>query len=85
MGTIAFALWRIFPDSKSAPLAICAFMILSVSSSRIGINRSAMDIIIATSWTGTLILFSGWSSFSSPSVSPLGDVVNVMIDEPITR
>ena len=39
--------------SKSAPLAICAFMILSVSSIRIGIKRSAIDIIMEISWTGT--------------------------------
>ena len=59
IGIIAFALCRIFPDSKSAPLAICAFMILSVSSKRIGIKRRAIDIIIAISCTGTWIRFSG--------------------------
>ena len=48
-------------------------------------NRSAMDIIIATSWTGTLKRFSGWSSFSMPSVRPFGDVVKVMMEDPATR
>ena len=68
-GTIFFAFWIRFPFSKSAPLAICAFMILSVSSRRIGIKRRAMDIIMAISCTGTRILFSGRSSLSRPSVS----------------
>jgi len=45
----AFAFLTIFPVSKSAPLAICAFLILSVSSTRIGIKRRAMLIIIAIS------------------------------------
>jgi hypothetical protein len=34
---------------KSAPRAICAFMMRSVSSSSVGMNRSAMVIIIASS------------------------------------
>ena len=51
-GTIFLILLMKFPDSKSAPLAICAFMILSVSSMRIGMNRRAIDIIIAISCTG---------------------------------
>ena len=37
-GIIAFARLIIFPVSKSAPLAICAFIILSVSSASVGIN-----------------------------------------------
>ena len=48
-----FAFWIRFPFSKSAPRAICAFIILSVSSRRIGIKRRAIDIIIAISCTGT--------------------------------
>lgn len=75
----------IFPLSKSAPLACCAFMILSVSSRRIGMKRRAIDIIIATSWTGTFSLFRGWSSFSIPSVSRWADVVNVIMEDPATR
>ena len=84
-GTIAFAFWIRFPLSKSAPLAICAFMILSVSSTRIGINRRAMDIIIEISWTGTPTRFKNPRLFSSPSVSWLGVVVSVKIVEPKTR
>ena len=53
IGTSALALFIIFPVSKSAPLAICAFMILSVSSTRMGMKRRAMDMIMATSCTGT--------------------------------
>ena len=48
---------KIFPLSKSTPLDICAFMILSNSSVKIGINRRAMDIIMAISCTGTCIFF----------------------------
>ena len=69
IGSIAFILCIKLPDSKSAPLAICAFIILSVSSTSIGINLSAIDIIIAISCTGTFILFNGFNSFSSASVS----------------
>ena len=57
------------PLSKSAPLAIWAFMILSVSSIRIGMNRSAIDIIMAISWTGACTTFSGENSDSIASVS----------------
>ena len=35
------------PESKSAPRAFCAEMIFSVSSMRVGIKRSAIDIIQA--------------------------------------
>ena len=82
-GTSAFARRIRLPLSKSAPLAICAFMILSVSSSSMGINRSAIDIIIATSCTGTLNSFRGRSPFSSPSVRLFGVVVRVIMEEPI--
>ena len=71
------------PLSKSAPRAICAFMILSVSSNKIGINRRAMDIIIATSCTGSLMTFKNPRDFSIPSVRLLGVVVSVIMDEPI--
>ena len=71
------------PDSKSAPLACCALMILSVSSIRVGINLSAMVIMSAISWLGSPILENGFSSFSSPSVSSIGLVVSVRIDDPM--
>ena len=80
-----FILLNILPDSKSAPLASCAFIILSVSSTRIGIKRSAIDIIIATSCTGTFTLFNGLRSFSIASVSWLGVVASVIIEDPIIR
>ena len=44
-------------------------------------KRSAIDIIIATSCTGTFTLFSGRSSFSIPSVSAFG-VVAVFLTDP---
>ena len=80
-----FTLWIIFPLSKSAPRAICAFIILSVSSRRIGIKRSAIDIIMEISCTGTWIFFNGPSRLSSASVSWFGVVVSVISEEPIIR
>ena len=69
------ARWVRLPVSISAPRAFCAFIILSVSSIRVGIKRSAMVIIIAISCTGTLIFFSGPISTSMASVSSIGEVV----------
>ena len=74
-GIMALARCIRLPLSKSAPLARWADMILSVSSIRVGIKRRAMDIIMASSCTGTLIFFSGPSRDSSPSVSRMGEVV----------
>ena len=48
-------------------------------------KRSAIDMIIAISCTGTRILFSGPSNSSIPSVSSFGVVVNVISDEPMIR
>ena len=76
-GTIAFTRWITPPLSKSAPRAFWALMILSVSSSRVGTNRSAMVIIMAISCTGTFSFFSGRSSRSSASVNWVGLVVKV--------
>ncbi len=72
---MALARWRMLPVSKSAPRAFWALMILSVSSMSVGMNRSAMLIIMASSWTGTRIFLRGLSSCSSPSVRAMGDVV----------
>ena len=83
IGTSDRALRIIFPDSKSAPLACCAFMILSVSSSRVGINLSAMDIIIAISCAGRPNRSNGLSSRSIPSVRRIGVVVSVRREDPI--
>ena len=71
------------PDSKSAPLACWALMILSVSSISVGMNLRAIVIIRAISWLGRPIFENGLSSFSRPSVSSIGLVVSVRIDEPI--
>ena len=75
MGMRALAFWMRFPLSKSAPLAFWADMILSVSSISVGMNRRAMDIIIASSWTGTWSFFRPFSSRSRPSVRLMGLVV----------
>ena len=48
-------------------------------------NRSAMDIIIATSCTGTLKILSGRISFSKPSVRLLGVVVSVITEDPTIK
>ena len=74
----------IFPVSKSAPLAICAFMILSVSSIKIGINLSAIDIIMAISCTGSIKL-KGFIKRSSALVSWFGVVVSVIREVPTIR
>ena len=84
-GTMFLALFIMFPFSKSAPLAIWAFIILSVSSIKIGMNLNAMDIIMATACTGTPILLNGDSEVSSPSVNWFGVVVSVMRDVPIIK
>ena len=52
-----------------APRAFCAEMIFSVSSMRVGIKRSAIDIIMDSSCTGACSFLSGESRRSSPSVS----------------
>ena len=74
-GTSAFARSVSLPVSKLAPLAFCADMILSASSISVGMKRSAMLIIIASSCTGRRSFFSGDSSSSMPSVSAIGLVV----------
>ena len=50
---------------------------------RVGMNLSAMVIISAISWLGSPIFENGLSSFSRPSVSSIGFVVSVIIDEPM--
>ena len=72
-------------DSKSAPLDIWAFIILSVSSRSVGINLRAIVIIIASSWAGKPIFLSGPQAFSIPSVSSIGDVVSVKRDVATTN
>ena len=79
-GIKALARFMIFPLSKSAPLAICAFMILSVSSSSVGMNLSAIVIIIASSCAGKPIFLNGLKRYSMPSVNSIGEVVSVRSD-----
>ena len=40
-------------------------------------NLKAIVIIIANSWTGSPTFLNGFNNFSIPSVSSIGDVVNV--------
>ena len=82
-GTIDLTLSFIGPDEKSTPLAVWAFMIFSVSSISVGMKRSAMDIINASSCTGIFHFFKGPNSSSIPSVMDIGDVVKVKSD--VTR
>ena len=58
-------------------------MILSVSSMSVGMKRSAIDIIIASSCTGTLIFLRGPSKLSRPSVRRMGEVVYVSRNVPM--
>ena len=74
-GMRALAFCTRLPVSKSAPRARWADMILSVSSMRVGMKRRAMDMIMASSWTGKRIFFSGESRCSSPPVRARGEVV----------
>ncbi len=74
-GMRARVLSRMLPVSRSAPLAFCALVILSNSSMRVGMNRSAMVIIMAIVWTPLRMNFSGDSSRSMASVMSVGDVV----------
>ncbi len=77
-GITDFARFISPPSSKEAPRADCAFIMRSASSIRVGINRSAMVIIMATSWAGKCsFLQTGESSLSMPSVSAMGAVVRV--------
>lgn len=71
-----------FPVSKSAPLADWAFMILSVSSNRVGMKRRAMVIIMDISCTGKRMYFRGLSTRSRASVRAMGEVVKVKSEVP---
>ena len=52
-------------------------MIFWVSAASVGMNLKAMDIIMAISWTGTLMTCKGEKSFSSASLILRGVVVSV--------
>ena len=77
IGTKALILVIKLPLSRSAPLDFCALLILLNSSKRVGINRSAIDIIIAISCTFIWKIFSGFIILSKPSVRSVGEVVKV--------
>ena len=65
------------PESSCALRAFWAFIILSVSSISVGMNRRAMVIIMASSCTGKCSFASGCRSCSMASVSTIGLVVYV--------
>ena len=75
MGTMARMRCTRLPVSKAAPRAFWALIILSVSSMSVGMKRSAMVIIMASSCAGKPILCSGLAARSMPSVSSMGEVV----------
>jgi len=78
--TADFALRIKGPVLKLAPLAICASLILSISSRNVGTNLRAMDIIIAISCDGILRALRGRRSLSIPLTNSVGDVVMVRIE-----
>ena len=65
------------PLSISAPLAFCAFIILSVSSIKVGMKRKAIVIIMDIVWTAfwSPMNLSGFNNRSIASVKSLGVVV----------
>ena len=79
------AFCQIFPAVKSAPLDDWAFIMRSVSSRRVGIKRSAIVIIMASSCAGTPKRRNGMRRASIPSVSTIGLVVYVKRDEKAIR
>src|SRR5699024_1031646 len=78
IGTRALIRFFKLPVINVDPRALCALIIFSVSSIKVGMNLNEIDIIIAISWTGTLMLLSGLHSFSIASVSSIGLVVRVI-------
>ena len=58
---------------------------MSVSSMSVGMNLSAMLIIMLISCTGIFIFLSGPIMISSPSVSAMGLVVYVSMNVPTIR
>src|SRR5699024_1182946 len=79
IGMSALTLDFSLPVIKVEPLALCAFMIFSVSSISVGMNLRLIEIIIASSCIGTLISLIGAPRFSMASVSSIGLVVRVRI------
>ena len=71
--------------SKSAPREVCALIILSVSSINVGINLSAILIIITRADIGTFNFFNGASNNSRPPVKTVGVVVKVKREVPRIR
>ena len=77
--TMARSFSMSFPCSKSTPLDDWAFIILSVSSKKVGIKRSAKVIVIATSEVGKWNTFKGVKYHSKAKVKSKGFVVAVKI------
>ena len=65
------------PRSRSAPRASCDLTMRSVSLSSVGMQRSAIVIIIASSCAGKPKRLNGEKMLSSPSDSAIGLVVSV--------
>jgi len=84
-GIYAFALFIKLPSLKLTPRESCDFIILLVSSNKVGINLRAIVIIIATSCAGNPIFLNGVISDSIPFDSFEGLVVRVRIAAYKTR
>ena len=80
-GVSALILWINLPVSISAPLDFWADIVLSVSFINVGINRSAIVIIIASSWTGNPIFNNGLNndSIAQDIISPRNFNVNSIL------
>ena len=65
------------PSPKLTPLERWAFIILAVSSIKVGTNLNAIESIREISYTGTFKYFNGFNNDSIASEISNGDVVNV--------
>jgi hypothetical protein len=73
------------PLAKSAPRATWASFMRSTSSSRVGTNRSATEIMMAMSWEGILRNRRGRRSLSIPLTRAEEEVVMVKMAPAETR
>src|SRR5699024_11544228 len=77
IGITAFTCSTNEPSPKLTPLERGAFIILAVSSIKVGTNLNAIESIREISYTGTLKYFNGFNNDSIASEISNVDVVNV--------
>ena len=75
---------KIFPLLKFIPRAVWDFIIIFNSSDNTGINLSAIEKIIAISFTGKIFL-NGDNMLTNASVNWIIEVVNVKRDDKKTK